>query len=134
MVRCGLCGRAAATEENGKGSRFYRCWHRGRGCGQPSRSVRGIERAALLGLRLVGFDPDLQKAIRQELRRGARPGPPKGAGRAPAQQADRLRERRRKLLDLHYAGKITADLFAEEEASLTAQIQALRSHATAAGH
>jgi DNA invertase Pin-like site-specific DNA recombinase len=46
-------------------------------------------------------------------------------GRAPAQLAG-LRERRRKLLNLHYAGKITADLFTEEEAALTAQIQALQ--------
>ena len=58
VVRCGLCGRAAAATSNGKGAWFYRCWHRGQGCGQPSRSVRGIERAALLGLRLVGFDDE----------------------------------------------------------------------------
>ena len=41
VVRCGLCGKVAATEHNGKGSRFYRCWNRGRGCDQPSRSVQG---------------------------------------------------------------------------------------------
>lgn len=130
VVRCGLCGKVAATEHNGKGSRFYRCWNRGRGCDQPSRSVRGIERAAVLGLRLVGFDQDLQRAIRQELRRGAPPGAPKGRRRGPAQQAERLRERRRKLLDLHYAGKITADLFAEEEASLAARLRQLETEQT----
>jgi hypothetical protein len=36
-----------------------------------------------------------------------------------------LRQRRRKLLDLHYAGKISADLFAEQESDLAAQLEAL---------
>jgi hypothetical protein len=36
-------------------------------------------------------------------------------------------ERRRQLLELHYAGNISAELFAEQEASLTAQINSLRS-------
>ncbi len=76
IVRCGLCGRAAAATSTGKGGWFYRCWHRGQGCRQPVRSVHGIERAALLGLRLVGFDDEVQAAIRRELRQGAPPGAP----------------------------------------------------------
>ena len=129
IVRCGLCGRAAAATSTGKGGWFYRCWHRGQGCRQPVRSVHGIERAALLGLRLVGFDDDVQAAIRRELRRGAPPGAPKGRRRGPAQLAG-VRDKRRKLLDLHYNGKITADLFAEEEAALSAQIGALEAEQT----
>ena len=39
--------------------------------------------------------------------------------------AGELRERRRRLLDLHYTGKLSADLFAEQEAALTAQLGAL---------
>lgn len=44
-----------------------------------------------------------------------------------------LTERRRKLLELHYAGRISAELFAEEEGRLTRQINALwmESHAAA---
>jgi hypothetical protein len=34
--------------------------------------------------------------------------------------------RRRRLLDLHYADKISADAFGEEESRLTAQIEALK--------
>ena len=54
----------------------------------------------------------------------AGPGTGRGHGTVPA-LADDLRERRRKLLDLHYAGKISADLFAEREADLTMQLRAL---------
>lgn len=46
----------------------------GDGGDQPRRSVTGIERAALLGLRLVGQDEGLQEAIRIEFR--GRPGGP----------------------------------------------------------
>ncbi|HJQ90479.1 MAG TPA: recombinase family protein [Acidimicrobiia bacterium] len=123
VVRCGLCGRSASVDGNGKGSRFYRCIHRGQGCDQSRRSVNGVERAALLGLRLVGQDEALQEAIRLELRRVAGGVPVRGP-RAPALIED-LRKRRRRLLDLHYADKISADLFAEQEAEVTAQIASL---------
>jgi len=124
IVRCGLCGRVAGVDGNGKGSRFYRCIHRGQGCDQPRRSVKGLERAAVLGLSLVGRDEALQEAIRAELRKAGGPGTRRGHGPAPT-LADDLRERRRKLLDLHYAGKISADLFADQEADLTMQLRAL---------
>jgi site-specific DNA recombinase len=124
IVRCGLCGRVAGVDGNGKGSRFYRCIHRGQGCEQPRRSVKGLERAAVLGLSLVGRDEALQEAIRAELRKAGGPGTRRGHGPAPT-LADDLRERRRKLLDLHYAGKISADLFADQEADLTMQLRAL---------
>lgn len=125
VVRCGLCGRSASVDQNGKGSQFFRCIHRGQGCDQPRRSVRGVERAALLGLRLVGRDERLQQAIRDELRR-ATGGVPSRGTRARATIAD-LRERRRKLLELHYSGRISADLFAEQETELTFQLKALDS-------
>ena len=53
-VRCGLCGRSATTLRNQAQHTLYRCRHRGQGCDQPARSARGLLRAALLGLRLVG--------------------------------------------------------------------------------
>ncbi|MEX1207444.1 MAG: recombinase family protein [Acidimicrobiia bacterium] len=125
VVRCGLCRRVAGVDGNGNGGRFFRCVHRGQGCKQPRRSVKGIERAALLGLRLVGGDAGLQEAIRAELRRATGPVPRRGPGRSPA-LVDDLQERRRKLLDLHYADKIGADLFAEQEADLTMQLGRLQ--------
>ncbi|MCH8899204.1 MAG: hypothetical protein IH942_01780 [Acidobacteria bacterium] len=114
----------ASVDQNGKGSQFFRCVHRGQGCDQPRRSVNGIERAAVLGLRILGHDDGLQKAIRRELRKATVPGTRRGVGRSAALAVD-LRERRRKLLDLHYADKIGADLFAEQEAELTVQLEAL---------
>jgi site-specific DNA recombinase len=124
VVRCGLCGRVAGVDGNGKGSRFFRCVHRGQGCNQPRRSVKGIERAALLGLSLLGHDDGLQKAIRRQLRKATGPGSRRGRGRSATHAAD-LQQRRRKLLDLHYKGKISADLFAEQEADLAAQLNTL---------
>jgi site-specific DNA recombinase len=125
VVRCGLCGRVTSVDQNGKGSRFFRCVHRGQGCDQPRRSVGGVERAALLGLRLVGRDEGLQEAIRAELRKATGPRPRRGPGRSHALVAD-LQQRRRNLLDLHYADKIGADLFAEQEADLTTQLRNLQ--------
>jgi hypothetical protein len=71
----------------------------------------------------VGQDEALQEAIREELRR-APGGVPSRGPRAPAIIAD-LRKRRLKLLDLHYSGKISADLFAEQEAEITSQLESL---------
>jgi hypothetical protein len=108
---------------NERAQPIFKCRHRGKGCGAPGRSAHGLERAALLGLRLLADDVDLQEAIRQELRRHeALPTP------APSRQAAlaALDRKRRKLLDLHYADRITDDLFAEEEARLTTQMDALR--------
>src|SRR5690606_2519571 len=100
-----------------------RCIHRGKGCDQPRRSVNGVERAALLGLRMVGQDEALQEAIRSELRRASGGVPGRGP-RAPALIED-LRKRRRKLLDLHYSDRISAELFAEQEAELASQLESL---------
>jgi len=127
-VRCGLCGRVASVRNNGKGTTLYRCWHRGQGCRQPSRSTAGMERATLLGLRLLSEDEDLQEAIRRKLREASRTGRPAASplrGRASG-RLEALVERRRKLLELFYAEKITAELFAEQETELTRQIQNVR--------
>lgn len=128
-VRCGLCGRVMSVETNGQGKAAYRCRHRGQGCAMPRRSAVGLVEAALLGLRLIASDADLQAAIRRAM--GAA-----GAGtdavrvarprQHPSEALAGLIERRAKLLALHYADQISAELFAEQEADLTEQIQALR--------
>ena len=128
-VRCGLCSRLMALDTNGEGREFYRCQHRGQGCDQPRRTTTGLHRAALLGLSLIGEDHALQEAIRAELDRVAQPARRAEAGRpGRASQADSLILQRRKLLKLHYQDQISAELFAEEEAWLSALIEADRQH------
>ena len=86
---CHVCDRFTAVHNNGKGHNFYRCWHRGEGCKQPSRSTNGLERATLLGLELLSENED---------------------GRTAAQLAE-LMERRWKILELFYNNQITGELF-----------------------
>jgi site-specific DNA recombinase len=123
-IRCGLCGRVASVRYGRDGAVLYRCRHRGRGCAQPSRSANGLERAALLGLRLLADDKDLQEAIRRQLARVAREATPTPSRRQSA--LPDLADRRRKLLDLYYSGKMDAELFADEEERLANEIRALR--------
>lgn len=118
-VRCGLCGRIASVHWAESGP-LYRCRHRGEGCRLRARSAFGLERAALLGMRLLSEDHELQDAILREVARAG------GAGGAPARADPRTRpgvgdltEKRRKLLDLFYADRISAEGFAEEEARLS---------------
>jgi hypothetical protein len=68
-VRCGLCQRLMALDQNGEGRKLYRCHHRGQGCSQPRRTNIVLHRAAVLGLRFIGDDVELQAAIRLELDR-----------------------------------------------------------------
>ena len=115
-----------ALDQNGKGQRLYRCHHRGQGCAQPRRTNLGLLQAAVLGLRLIGDDAELQAAIRKELERARTPAP--GAGGGPRTRRSRhgieeLVSQRRKLLRLYYADKIGADLFAEEEARLSVALR-----------
>ena len=125
-VRCGLCGRVVCVDYNERDQALYRCRHRGRGCDQPGRSAKGLHRAAVLGLRELAEDEELQAAIREELARklgSARDA--EGPNRRATTAA--LLAKRRKLLDLHYQDRISAGAFAEEEDRLTRQIEALAS-------
>ena len=125
-VRCGMCGRLMAIDQNGEGRKMYRCHHRGKGCKQPRRTNEGLLRAAVLGLRLIGTDEQLKEAIRQELERARQPAPKAGGGpaRNSVHAVDQLEGQRRKLLRLYYDDRIGADLFAEEEARLALAIAA----------
>jgi site-specific DNA recombinase len=130
-VRCGMCGRLMAIDQNGEGRKMYRCHHRGKGCKQPRRTNEGLLRAAVLGLRLIGTDEQLKEAIRLELERARQPAPKAGGGpaRSSLHAVDQLEGQRRKLLRLYYDDRIRADLFAEEEARLTLAIAAAHGEA-----
>ena len=84
-VVCGMCKRRMTVNQNGAGSVTYKCRHRGKGCDQPSRSTKGLARAAVFGLSLLKHDERLQEAIRRRMAGGARPdrreaaGPPAGS-------------------------------------------------------
>ena len=80
----------------------------------------------MLGLRELANDPDLQAAIRQELTTVAPPGP---NPQTVASTINSLNIKVRKLLDLYYAERISAETFATEEQRLTSQINALRAEA-----
>ena len=129
-VICGPCGRRMALSQNGKGSLRYTCRHRGVGCPQPARSSKGLSRAAVLGLSLLGSDKRLQEAIRRELAGGGRREPSRARRRHradPAKALADLSERRRKLFKLHFEDKVSAEGFKEEEDRISAEIEAVRS-------
>lgn len=132
-VRCGLCGKRMPVAQNGTGRVMYRCRHRGTGCSQPSRTNLGLHRAAVLALSLLGRNEQLQEAIRRKLAGDRRTGPSVEARRrtrpGSAETLQGLTERRRKLLEAYYAEKMSLDLFGEEEAELTRQIEAVRASA-----
>jgi hypothetical protein len=132
-VRCALCRRVMTMEDNGSGHLHYRCRHRGEGCALPRRSVRGLLKGALLGLALIGHDQHLRDAIRQQLAEaGGEPCQGRRRRRHVAPDAlGALREERRKLLQLHYAEQISAELFGEEERRLTVAIDAVRAEEAA---
>ena len=133
-VRCGLCGKAATVQYNQDRKLLYRCHHRGSGCSQPSRSASGLLRAALLGLRLIGGEEELQQAIRRQLREAGRSDPkgPEAGAQRPAESLAALSAKRQKLLELYYASKITAEYFAEQELVLSQAIEAVRSESAVA--
>ena len=133
-VRCGLCQRRMAVAQNGKGSKFYLCRHRGAGCAQSAHSTKGLARAAVLGLSLLRSDERLLGAIRRKLASGGRAEPSRARrphAASPAQALERLSKQRRALLQLHYDGKISADLFHEEESRLALAIEVVRFEASA---
>jgi hypothetical protein len=80
----------------------------------------------VLGLRELAGDEELQTAIRAEVTRKAGS---EGDQESPNRQATMtaLLAKRKKLLDLHYQDRISAEAFGEEEDRLTRQIEGLRS-------
>ncbi len=132
-VFCGLCGRRMAVEVNGDGRTMYRCRHRGAGCHQPRRTNVGLIRAAVLGISLLSQDERLQSAIRRELAGKGRTrlghDARRHSRRTPAKTLALLSANRRKLLDLYYQDKISAEAFAEEERRMADQIEAVRTEA-----
>lgn len=126
-VICSACGRRIAIEYNGRGNGIYRCKHRGKGCGVPGRSAKGLHLAAKVAMRVLAEDEALQAAIRQELcgrATGAQTAQPSRSGAIV-----QLRQKRKKLLDLYYADQITPSMFNEEETRLTRQIEAIEGEA-----
>lgn len=126
-VTCGECQRSMSAMDNGAGWIGYRCRHRGQGCDMPRFSNKALLHAALIGLRLVRNDIELQNAIRASLDR--RPSVRQDAGRHDARRREQINDfeaQRRKLLQLHYADKISADGFHDEEQRLSTKIKALR--------
>ena len=128
-VTCGLCDKRMVVAQNGKGHVTYKCHHRGQGCPQSSRSNQGLARAAVMGLRLVGHDEALREAIRRRLAGGgpdAATAPRRTRRATPATTLKRLNDERRKLLDLYYAEKISAEGFYQEEARIATAIETAR--------
>ena len=125
-VRCGLCWRLMALDQNGAGPQALPLPPPGRGLHPAPPDQRRTARAAVLGLRLIGDDVELQAAIRRELERARTPAPKAGGGpraRRSRHGVEDLVAQRRKLLRLYYDDKIGADLFAEEEARLSVAIR-----------
>jgi hypothetical protein len=94
----------------------------------PPSIDSGLHSAVLLGLALIGHDERLREAIRRELEAAGRQ--PR-EGRSPAEATSgkalgALLEERRKLLRLHYAGRVDEEQFGEEQERLTAQFEVLR--------
>jgi site-specific DNA recombinase len=123
-VRCGLCGRVAGVHYNDRNQAIYRCRHRGTGCSQPGRSANGLQRAAVLGMRVLADDADLQSAIRYQLTAHQRAEEPKGP--SVAKVIASLQKKERKLLDLYYADQIDSDTFGPEHRRLVTQIKTLQ--------
>jgi site-specific DNA recombinase len=128
-VLCGMCGRRMALANNGQGRVFYRCRHRGKGCSQPARTSSGLAKAVVLGFELLARDQRLVEAIRRNLAAGGRPDGNRAGRRRRTRPGDALAtlsSKRRKLLDLYYRDGISPELFAEEEARLSAAIESVR--------
>jgi site-specific DNA recombinase len=123
IVRCGLCGRVAGVRYNERNQALYLCRHRGKGCKQPGRAASGLHRAAVLGLRVLANDAELQAAIREVLNAHRLAEAPSGP--SAASTIARLTAKYRKLLDLYYADQIDGESFAAENERLTAQIDTL---------
>ena len=130
-VFCGGCGRRSSAQQTHDRRYAFRCRHRGSGCAVPRRRSEGLEEAMLLGLRLLRDDQGLRQAIDQQLEaaRSARPDGRAAGGvetRELAAEVRDLEQRQRQLLELHYKGAISPELFAREESALAELLQQLR--------
>ncbi len=130
-VRCGLCRRVSTVKYNDRNQALYHCKHRGEGCKQPGRSALGLQRAALLGLKVLRDDQDLQAAIRSALE----PDQTLVEDRALSLTGSiaSLRHKLDLLFELYYDGKVTKDSFSKQEQTLTSQIQSLEDQVAAEG-
>jgi DNA invertase Pin-like site-specific DNA recombinase len=126
-VRCGLCGRVAGVHYNDRNQAIYRCRHRGTGCSQSGRSANGLHRAAVLGMRVLADDADLQSAIRHQLTAHQRTE--RHEGPSVATVIASLRKKEQKLLNLYYADQIDADTFGPEHRRIVTQIKTLQKEA-----
>ena len=127
VVRCGICGRVATVKyPDADRSPLFVCKHRGTGCRQPARTSSGLEKAALLGIRLLTKSQDMVTAIRRELARGLEPDRASAPGSALTGSLARLERKRRKLLDLFYDDRISSDLFVQEEKRLANKLETAR--------
>ena len=120
LVRCGICGRVACVQYNSRNQAIYVCRHRGQGCDIPGRSANGLHRAAVLGLRVLRDDPELQAAIWEKLNVERDEVKPRGHAILATISAARLGET--KLFDLYVKGKVNEDFFAEHQSVLRSQI------------
>ncbi|MGC1237909.1 MAG: recombinase family protein [Acidimicrobiales bacterium] len=124
LVRCGNCGRVACVQYNSRNQAIYVCRHRGEGCDIPGRSANGLHRAAVLGLRLLRDDKDLQAAIWTKLNAERNEVGPRAPAIVATISAARLAES--KLFDLYVKGKVNEDFFAERQSALRAQMTSLK--------
>lgn len=132
-VRCG-CGAKRSIDQNGQGQKQYRCKHRGKSCGLPARSNKGLERAVVYALGLLN-DPALRDAIRRYL--AERPQPDAVRRRrtpGSAEALEALRDEQTKLLQLFYKGYIDEELFAREQTRLRQDIESHEHDAAAVAH
>ena len=91
----------------------------------------------MLGLTLVGRDERLQVPIRKQLASNGRPATmttPRRREVSPAVMLTELADDRRKLLELYYGDRISADGFQEEERRLCGAIERARARATDEQH
>ncbi|MFA7324548.1 MAG: hypothetical protein WC005_09330 [Candidatus Nanopelagicales bacterium] len=92
----------------------------------PRRAALGLERAAVLGLSLIGRNSELQGAIRRHLAEARSPIAAQRQARLGEVDGRALRtieSKRRKLLDLYYTDKISPDLFAQEDQRLKQDLE-----------
>ena len=126
-VRCGICMRVAGVHYNDRNQAIYRCRHRGQGCKIPGRSANGLQRAAVLGMRELANDVELQEAIRHQLTAHQRTEAPKGPSVASVIAS--LKKSERRLLDLYYAEQIDPETFATEHHRIVTQLKTLQKEA-----